>query len=211
MRCKFVKERAHSPVPAQLLAWFGDRHSFSFGKSTKFSSLSCSFLVVRTPKIPVMRNMHLPIVVCTLAQLCSSACIPFDQARHHIGETQCVTGKIVRVEAGAKGVHYLDFCEDYRLCSFSVVVFSYDLRNVGDVRELASKVVEIHGEVKEYDDRAEIILESRKRLGGEGASLPPMPKNFAVEQHGNFSPGQFRAPPNRTIRKKKGHSLRTSR
>lgn len=151
-----------------------------------------------------MRNMHLPIVVGVLAQLCSSACIPFDQARRHIGETQCVTGKIVRVEAGAKGVHYLDFCEDYRLCPFSVVVFSYDLKNVGDVRELAGKVVEIRGEVKEYDDRAEIILESRKQLGGEAASLPPMPKNVDVEQRGNFSPGQFRAPHNRTIRKKKG-------
>ena len=151
-----------------------------------------------------MRNIHLPIVVCALAQLCSSACIPFDQAQRHIGETQCVTGKIVRVEAGAKGVHYLDFCEDYRLCPFSVVVFSYDLKNVGDVRELTGKVVEIRGEVKEYDDRAEIILESRKQLGGEAASLPPMPKNFDVEQRGNFSPGQFRAPHNRTIRKKKG-------
>jgi hypothetical protein len=151
-----------------------------------------------------MGNIHLPIVVCALAQLSSSACIPFDQARRHIGETQCVTGRVVRVEAGAKGVHYLDFCEDYRLCLFSVVVFSYDLKNVGDVRELAGKVVEIRGEVKEYDDRAEIILESRKQLGGEAASLPPMPKNFDVEHRGNFSPGQFRAPHNRTIRKKKG-------
>jgi hypothetical protein len=103
--------------------------------------------------------------------LCSSACIPFDQAQRHIGETQCATGKVLRVETGAKGVHYLDFCEDYRLCPFAVVVFSYDLKNVGDVRELAGKVVEIHGEVKEYDDRAEIILESRKQLGGDAASL----------------------------------------
>jgi hypothetical protein len=151
-----------------------------------------------------MSSMRLPIVVCALAQLCASACIPFDQAQRHIGETQCVTGKVVRVEAGAKGVHYLDFCEDFRLCPFSVVVFAYDLKNVGDVRELAGKVVEIRGEVKEYDDRAEIILESRKQLGGEAASLPPMPKNFDVEQRGNFSPGQFRAPHNRSPRKKKG-------
>jgi hypothetical protein len=151
-----------------------------------------------------MRNMHLPIVVCALAHLCSSACVPFDQARHYIGETQCVTGKILRVEIGAKGVHYLDFCEDYRLCPFSVVVFSYDLKNVGDIRELAGKIVEIRGELKAYDDRAEIILESRKQFGGDAASLPLMPKNFDVERRGNFSPGQFRAPHNRTNRKKKG-------
>ena len=42
--------------------------------------------------------------------------------------------KVVRVEAGSEGTHYLDFCDDYRLCSFSVVVLSYDLKNVGDVR-----------------------------------------------------------------------------
>ena len=148
--------------------------------------------------------MRLPIVVCALAQLCASACIPFDQAQRHIGETQCVTGKILRIETGTKGVHYLDFCEDFRLCPFSVVVFAYDLKNVGDVRELAGKVVEIRGEVKEYEERAEIILESRKQLGGEAAALPPMPKNFDVEQRGNFSPGQFRAPHNRSPRKKKG-------
>jgi len=70
--------------------------------------------------------------------------------------------------------------------------------------QLTGKVVEIRGEVKEYDDRAEIILESRKQLGGEAPSLPAMPKNFDVEQRGNFSPGQFRAPHNRTARKKKG-------
>jgi len=151
-----------------------------------------------------MRKVSLPITICALAQLCGSVCIPFDQAQRHIGETQCITGKVVRVEAGAKGVHYLDFCEDYRLCPFSVVVFSYDLKNVGDVRELAGKVVEIRGEVKEYDDRAEIILESRKQLGGDAAALPPMPKSFDVEQRGNFSPGQFRAPHARSTRKKRG-------
>ncbi|PYV47380.1 MAG: hypothetical protein DMG94_06385 [Acidobacteria bacterium] len=90
------------------------------------------------------------------------ACIPFDQAQNHIGETQCVTGKVVRVETGSRGVTYLDFCDNYRLCSFSVIVFSHDLKNIGDVRQLTGKLVEIRGEVKEYEDRAEIVLESSK-------------------------------------------------
>ena len=115
------------------------------------------------------------------ASALAATCIPFDQAQKHIGESQCVTGKVVRVAVGQHGEHYLDFCEDYRLCSFSVVVFSYDLKNVGDVRQLAGKLVEIHGDVKEYADRAEIVLESRKQLSGEIAALPPLPKNFDVE------------------------------
>jgi hypothetical protein len=139
-----------------------------------------------------------------LPELFIVECIRFDQAQRHIGEKQCVTGRVLRVASGSKGVHYLDFCDDYRLCPFSVVVFPYDLKNIGDVRELVGKIVEIRGDVKEYDDRAEIILESRKQLSGEAASIPPLPKNFDVEQHGNCSAGKFRAPHTRSTRKKKG-------
>src|ERR1700747_3154249 len=86
-----------------------------------------------------------------LTQSSSASCIPFDQARNHLGETQCVTGKVIRVKEGNRGVRFLDFCEDYHLCTFTVVVFPYDLKKIGDVRELAGKMIEIRGEVKEYD------------------------------------------------------------
>ena len=132
-----------------------------------------------------------------------AACVPFDQARKHIGETECVSGKVLRVEAGSRGVHYLDFCEDYGSCPFSVVVFSSDLKNVGDVRHLEGKAIEIRGEVKEYDGRAEIILESARQLGGEAVRLPPLPKMFDVEQKGHFSAGRSRAAKRPTTRRKK--------
>jgi hypothetical protein len=146
----------------------------------------------------------IPLVLVLLPACAVAGCLPVDQARNHLGETQCVIGKVIRVETGSGGVHYLDFCEDYRLCPFSVVVFSHDMRNVGDVRELAGKVIEIRGEIKEYDDRAEIILENSKQLGGEAARLPPMPKSFDVEQRGHFSAGTFRAKRSRSTHKKKG-------
>ncbi len=111
------------------------------------------------------RTILAATLLFSVPQLSSAACIAFDQAQKHIGETQCVTGKVIRVEAGADGVHYLDFCEDHRLCSFSAVIFPYDLKNVGDVRQLAGKNLEIRGELKSYDDRAEIILESARQLG----------------------------------------------
>lgn len=144
----------------------------------------------------------------TLALLLSTRafcadCIPFDQAPKHIGETECITGRVVRVHATRKA-HYLDFCEDYRLCPFSVVIFSHDIKNVGDVRQLAGKVIEIRGEIKEYDDRAEIILDSRKQLSGQAALLPPLPKSFDVEQRGRFTAGTFRAKKSRSTYKKKG-------
>jgi len=145
-----------------------------------------------------------PLILALFPACAVAACIPVDQARNHLGETQCVTGKVIRVETGSGGVHYLDFCEDYRLCPFSVVIFSHDMKNVGDVRQLAGKVVEIRGEIKDYDDRAEIILESSKQLGGQAAHLAPLPKSFDVEQRGHFSAGTFRAKRSRSTSKKKG-------
>src|ERR1700682_5685575 len=100
------------------------------------------------------------ILIALFPSLSLASCIPFDQARNHLDETQCITGKVIRVQEGDEGTQYLDFCEDYRLCSFTVVVFPYELKKVGDVRQLAGKVVEIRGEVKESENGAEIVLEN---------------------------------------------------
>ena len=69
--------------------------------------------------------------------------------------------------------------------------------------QLAGKLVEIRGEVKEYDGRAEIILDNAKQLGGEATPLPPLQKMFDVEQKGHFSAGKARASHRRSTRKKK--------
>jgi hypothetical protein len=151
-----------------------------------------------------MMRITLALLSSFVASTSVAECISFQQAQNHIGETVCVTGKVIRVEEGSRGARYLDFCEDYRLCSFSVVVFSYDLKKIGDVRQLAGKVIEIRGELKEYDGRAEVVLENAEQLGGQGARIPPLPKNFDVEQRGHFSAGKFRARHSRHTRKKKG-------
>jgi hypothetical protein len=80
-------------------------------------------------------------------------CIPIHQAGQHIGETRCVTGKVFAVKVGTEGVHFLDFCEDAMACPFTVVVFSNDLKDVGDVRRLAGRTIEIRGALKAYDGR----------------------------------------------------------
>lgn len=151
-----------------------------------------------------MRCIARAFVLALLSLSAFASCIPVDQARNHLGETLCVAGRVIRVATGSGGVHYLDFCEDFRLCPFTVVVFSHDMKNVGDVRRLVGRVIEIRGEIKEYDDRAEIVLENQKQLGGEAASIPPLPKNFDVEERGHFSAGQSRPPHKSRTYKKKG-------
>ncbi len=121
-------------------------------------------------------------------------CLPFSEARKHVGEIKCVAGTVVRVKQGARGVHFLDFCDDFRLCPFTVVIFSGDLKSVGDVRQLQGRMIEIHGKVKEYDGRAEIVLEEYRQLSGAGARIPPLPKNYDVEKKGRYSAGTFSHP-----------------
>ena len=140
--------------------------------------------------------------------LMSGACAPFSEALAHIGETRCITGQVVRVQRGVRGVHYLDFCEDYRVCPFTAVVFPRDLKNVGDVRRLEGKLIEIHGPVKGYDGRAEIILTEARQIKGENINLPPLPKNYDVERKGRFSAGSFR--PSKSRAHPKRHKTRNS-
>jgi hypothetical protein len=132
------------------------------------------------------------VVATRLSSPAWSDCLSVAEARKHGGEIKCVTGTVVRVKQGARGVHFPDFCDDVRLCPFTVVIFPGDLKRVGDVRQLQGRMVEIHGQVKEYDGRAEIVLEEYRQLSG--ARTPPLPKNYDVEKKGHYSAGTFSHP-----------------
>ncbi len=119
-------------------------------------------------------------------------CIPIQQASKHVGETKCVTGTVLKVKAGARGTHYIDFCEDHMACPFSVVVFSHDLKDVGDVRRLAGHTIEIRGALKLYDGHAEIILSRAGQISGGNMLIPPLPKDYDVEKQGHYSAGHLR-------------------
>jgi exonuclease VII large subunit len=114
------------------------------------------------------------------------------EAAQHVGDSLCVTGHVLRVKAGANGVHFLDFCEDEAACPFTVVVFSSDLKDVGDVRRLEGRTIEIHGPVKLYEGRAEIILNRISQISGGAAMIPPLPKDYDVENRGHYSAGRLR-------------------
>ena len=130
----------------------------------------------------------------SLPAAAASSCVPFADAQKHIGANRCITGKVLQVKLGNGGVHFFDFCEDFRVCPFTVVVFPSDLKRVGDVRQLQGKQIEIEGEVKGYDGRAEIILQRPGQLRGDAAHIPPLPREYDVERHGKFSPGRFSRP-----------------
>lgn len=136
----------------------------------------------------------LPTLALLFPALSVADCISITEARQHVGEDQCVTGKVIRVEHGSRGVTFFDFCEDFRVCPFTVVVFPRDLKDIGDVRQLQNKVIEVHGPVKEYDGRAEIVLQKLRQLSSEAARIPPLPKSYDVENKGHYSAGKFSLP-----------------
>jgi len=131
-------------------------------------------------------------VLLSPASARAADCLPIHEAAQHIGETKCVTGKVLRVKVGAAGVHFLDFCEDQMACPFTVVVFGHDLKDVGDVRRLAGRTIEIRGVLKVYDGRPEIILSRISQIEGGAAMIPPLPKNYDVENRGHYSAGRLR-------------------
>jgi DNA/RNA endonuclease YhcR with UshA esterase domain len=91
-------------------------------------------------------------------------------------------------------VTFLDFCENFDTCPFTVVVFADDLKHVGDIRQLKGRSIEIHGTVQDYDGSAEIILRHPRQLGKDAILVPPLPKNYDVTRRGKYSPGKFRYP-----------------
>jgi hypothetical protein len=144
------------------------------------------------------------VITLPQASRAETNCIPFSEARSHIGDTRCIAGKVLRVKKGNGGVHFFDFCEDYRVCPFTVVVFPGDLKKIGDLRQLQDREIEIEGPVKEYDGRAEIILKRLSQLHGDAAKIPPLPKEYDVERRGSYSAGKFsRAKPAKSAAQKK--------
>jgi len=88
-----------------------------------------------------------------------------------------------------------------------VVVFDRDLRDVGDVRQLEGKLIEIHGSIVQYEGKSEIVLRDSAQLKGKSPKLPPVPKSYDAERRGNFS--ATGKSPATTSKKKKKRDRRT--
>ncbi len=131
------------------------------------------------------------LLLSFLSSLSFADCHPYTAAPNHLGEITCIRGKVVKVAIGPTGLHFLNFCDDYKNCPFSVVVFPRDLRDVGDVSTLEGKEVEVYGKVRSYKGQTEIILRDRSQLRGDSAGLPNLPKGYDAEKKGRYSAGTF--------------------
>lgn len=134
-------------------------------------------------------------------------CVAFFDANRHIGMNGCVSGTVVHIEDGNDGTTLLNFCDDRRLCPFTVVVLPGDLKKVGDLSQLEGRQIEIKGTIQDYDGRTQIVLRRTQQLGESAfVVIPRVPTDYDVERRGHYSAGRYSHPKAKKTSRKRGSS-----
>ena len=94
----------------------------------------------------------------------AAGCVDIHDAAPLAGKTGCVTGRVLRVFTSKGGNTFFDFCEDYRDCPFTSVIFSSDKSKFGDVQSLAGRQIEIRGSITVYQGKPEIVLRDPEQI-----------------------------------------------
>jgi micrococcal nuclease len=84
--------------------------------------------------------------------------ISYTEAPEHVGEYACVAGRVDHVYTSQKGTIFINFCPDYKTCSFGAVIFGSDAYKFPKPNQYEGKTVEITGLIKTYKGLAEIVL-----------------------------------------------------
>jgi hypothetical protein len=121
-------------------------------------------LVVVASSFSALVAYRLGIRRARISRTNSADCLSISDAGRRAGQVGCVTGRVLRVYTSRGGNTFFDFCSDYRNCPFSSVVFASDRDKFGNLQALSTRRVEIRGEIKTYQGRAEIIIRDPEQL-----------------------------------------------
>src|SRR3989344_1427229 len=94
----------------------------------------------------------------------SAGTIKYTEAPDHIGEEASVTGTLVEAYTSKTGTTFLNFCEDYKSCAFSAVIFASDAKKFDDLKAFEGKKITVTGTITEYQGQAEIKVSSPSQL-----------------------------------------------
>ncbi len=98
------------------------------------------------------------------AALISIGTIDYTEASKYIGKYASVRGTLVKAYTSKSGTIFLDFCENYKTCPFSGVIFADDAKAFGDLSRYAGQAVTLTGKISSYEGKAEIVLSSPSQL-----------------------------------------------
>lgn len=94
-------------------------------------------------------------------------CVDIHHAEPLVGKTGCVAGLLLKVYTTRTGTTFLDFCQDYRTCPFTSVIFASNKSKFGDLGSLQGKRVEIRGNVVTYQGHTEIVILDPEQIRGQ--------------------------------------------
>ncbi|MEK7553925.1 MAG: phospholipase D-like domain-containing protein, partial [Patescibacteria group bacterium] len=98
------------------------------------------------------------------AALVSIGTIDYTEASNHVGKYASVRGKLVEAYTSKTGTVFLDFCENYKTCSFSGVIFADDAKQFGDLSRYVGQTITLTGKIVSYEGRAEIVLSDPSQI-----------------------------------------------
>lgn len=94
----------------------------------------------------------------------SGSIYDYTEASSHIGEYAGIKGRIFEVHTSQKGTVFFNYCQDYRSCPFSVVIFASDVPKFTDLSEYQDQTVAVTGRIQTYQGRAQIILNNPNQI-----------------------------------------------
>lgn len=90
--------------------------------------------------------------------------IDYTEAPAHVGQIASVQGTLIKAYTSKSGTVFLDFCESYKTCPFSGVIFADDVKKFGDLSRYNGTDIVLSGKIVSYEGRSEIILSSPSQL-----------------------------------------------
>ena len=138
--------------------------------------------------------LSVPTSLLLLAMPCAAKrmhCITPDAAPRHRSKNVCVTAHVYAVVHAAQRTTFLDVCSPQTSdadCHFTIVSFHRDENTVGDLSSLENKDIQIRGTVRDFEGRAEIVLNDLKQLHGGNEKFlanPTLIESFSAEHGGS--------------------------
>lgn len=130
-----------------LAIYFSDHHDFKQYNKSNLSILNENF-----------KDKEV------LSQKQTLGCVNISEAKNYVGEYKCVSGKVDNVYISKKGNIFLNFCPNYKSCTFSAVIFSSDSFKFPSPKNYQGKFIKILGLIKTYQGKAQIIINDPEQI-----------------------------------------------
>lgn len=113
----------------------------------------------------MVRSIFLLLIIAPISCVVAAP-LPDSDAAKHIGEAVSLDCNAVNVYTSKAGNTFINCGAAYPNHVASVVIFSSSTAKVGDVKQYEGKHIVVHGVLKSYRGKPEIVLESATQIEG---------------------------------------------